>query len=341
MTNHNITRFLSCYNSKCDFYAKPGELLFSYDILGSSGVNFTAYNDYKIVPTTRKTSGAATNSSSSTLWKILVSFILLSTFMNPVLVIESKGVYNLDPILDLDLSDFSIIDLDKRDITYSSDEVLEFQNIDLSEEQEQKLGSIVSSLPVGSNYSYLNGTVEGRYLGSSVETPSDGLSKRLDCITLNYKEKRIYKRGNWWSSWEPIGDCLCNRYGDEAEIVDSYAYTRSATWETGAELSFGLNWINSHMSYSVSKSYTYGTEMHCGIKSPDWAIAIWAQTRYVWMDTQQRIKHVPAGACGNWKTTYSGWGTTRRVNVPVSKNGNDFRKKNEGCSKNEKAGCGC
>lgn len=56
------------------------------------------------------------------------------------------------------------------------------------------------------------------------------------------------------------------------------------------------------------------------------------------METQERVKTIYSGDC-NIGTSYTNWGTTRHMDVPVSKNGNNFVKNNRGCSTNEDAHC--
>lgn len=88
------------------------------------------------------------------------------------------------------------------------------------------------------------------------------------CFTTPVKEKRIYRRGNWWGPRQKISNCLGVSDNGGSRAI-SYSFSKAETYLAGADVGFGLSWIN--MGYSVSKSYsnsetlicTTGKDWHC------------------------------------------------------------------------------
>lgn len=112
----------------------------------------------------------------------------------------------------------------------------------------------------GTTYSYSNGTVYGFVTAANDTSDIEpqcvpvGAVCVPQCQTSQITEKRIYKRGNWWEPYRKVSGCLTNGLGDGGAMSLDYSFTKTETHKAGFDISFGIDWFNAHMGYSVSKS---------------------------------------------------------------------------------------
>ncbi|CAG89965.2 DEHA2F27456p [Debaryomyces hansenii CBS767] len=211
---------------------------------------------------------------------------------------------------------------------------------------EQGIDNIISSLPVGTVYTYDDFTVYGEVTDRN--GTDSNIQKRCvvvgaiclpRCQTSRVTEKRMYRRGNWYGGWDRVSNCLESGLGRGGSIALSYSFSKTETHEAGFDINFGVDWINAHMGYSVSRTYSKSTTYTCDSDPGDWALSLWYSQHYIWMETQERVRTVYSADCHAGSVSYTGWGTTRHADIPISKQDGDMDEGKFGCSVNEAAEC--
>lgn len=211
---------------------------------------------------------------------------------------------------------------------------------------EQGIDDMISTLPVGTVYTYDNFRVYGEVIENN--STDNIIQKRCvvvgatclpQCQTSRVTEKRMYKRGNWYGGWEKVSNCLQSGLGRGGLIALQYSFSKTETHEAGFDINFGVDWINAHMGYSVSKTYSKSTTYTCNFDSGDWALSLWYLQHYIWMDTQERVRTVYSADCHAGSVSYTGWGTTRHADIPISKQDGDMTEGKFCCSVNWAAQC--
>lgn len=159
---------------------------------------------------------------------------------------------------------------------------------------EQGADNIISTLPVGTVYTYDDFTVYGQVTDRN--GTDSNIQKRCVVVgeiclpqyqTSREIEKRMYRRGNWYGGWDKASDCLQAELGRGGLVALLYSFSKTETHEAGFDINFGLDWINAHIGYSVSRTYSKSTTYTCNSDSGDWALSLWYLQHYICLEKKK------------------------------------------------------
>lgn len=146
---------------------------------------------------------------------------------------------------------------------------------------------------------------------------------------VNTEEKQIAQRGNWFGPWQPVSGCQWQGLGSGGNINIDYEFSPTASWDSGADISFVIGWFNARMGYQVSETFSRKEGHQCDV--PAGSVGqIWWEQKYVWADMQKRTRVTMIGGCQG--SHVGAWSKYYRVDLPIKKSDGNMITGNIGCS---------
>lgn len=183
------------------------------------------------------------------------------------------------------------------------------ESANLSEYILTYAGSDKALLDEKTGYVLLN--ITQNYAGNDTMAKRDVKVYGYDGWYQTWHQMQTVNKGEWWSPWYPISQCVSNGLNDaEASISVNFAYTY--TWSLEWGLNAGPDVVGASIGYSISDSVGWGGQFQCNI-APHTRGQIWYQQRVAWADIQKQ----DCRRENNGKVTCSPWSAFNRVNAPL------------------------
>lgn len=148
----------------------------------------------------------------------------------------------------------------------------------------------------------------------------------------SWKQLQVANDGYWWSGWEKVTGCLYTNLGESGSQTMEGCDEKS--WSVSVNTGIDFKVFQAGASYTISESHSQCRSKTCDVSGGS-KLAIWAQKKMYWADTQvqeciYQALHPEYNGCGPW-------GPYIRLNAPISDGHDDNL--NLGCSTGDASGC--